>query len=61
MTVGRKRASKGLLAVGAATAIAVGVAACGSDNGSSGGGGGQEQVTIGLITKSEANPFFVKM
>jgi fructose transport system substrate-binding protein len=61
MTVGRKRASKGLLAIGAATAIAVGVAACGSDNGSSGGGGGQEQVTIGLITKTEANPFFVKM
>jgi fructose transport system substrate-binding protein len=61
MTVGRTRASKGLLAVGAATAIAVGVAACGSDNNSSGGGGGQEQVTIGLITKTEANPFFVKM
>jgi fructose transport system substrate-binding protein len=63
MTVGRTRASKGLLAVGAATAIAVGVAACGSDNSSSGGGGGggQEQVTIGLITKTEANPFFVKM
>jgi fructose transport system substrate-binding protein len=61
MTVGRTRASKGLLAVGAATVIAVGVAACGSDNGSSGGGGGQEQVTIGLITKTEANPFFVKM
>jgi fructose transport system substrate-binding protein len=52
-----------LLAVGAATVIAVGVAACGSDNNSSGGGGGggQEQVTIGLITKTEANPFFVKM
>jgi fructose transport system substrate-binding protein len=64
MTVGRKRASKGLLAVGAATVIALGVAACGSDNGSSnssGGGGGKEQVTIGLITKTEANPFFVKM
>jgi fructose transport system substrate-binding protein len=61
MTVGRTRASKGLLAVGAATVIAVGVAACGSDNNSSGGGGGQEQVTIGLITKTEANPFFVKM
>ena len=62
MTVGRKRASKGLLAVGAAAVIALGVAACGSSSSNSGGGGGgQQQVTIGLITKTEANPFFVKM
>jgi fructose transport system substrate-binding protein len=43
-----------------------GVAACGGDDSSSSsssgsGGSGQKQVTIGLITKTESNPFFVKM
>ena len=28
---------------------------------SSGGGGGGDEVTVGLITKTESNPFFVKM
>ena len=44
---------------------AIGVVACGgSDNGgssSSGGGGGGDKVQVGLITKTETNPFFVKM
>ncbi|HKH16054.1 MAG TPA: sugar ABC transporter substrate-binding protein [Solirubrobacteraceae bacterium] len=39
--------------------------ACGDDEGASGGGGGGgdggEDVTVGLITKTETNPFFVKM
>src|SRR5215217_1231143 len=68
MTVGRRRATRALLAVGASVAIAAGVSACGGDDSSSsssggggGGGGGQKQVTIGLITKTESNPFFVKM
>jgi fructose transport system substrate-binding protein len=51
----------GLAAVAAAGAI--GVAACGgssnSGGGSGGGGGGGTQV--GLITKTDTNPFFVKM
>jgi fructose transport system substrate-binding protein len=50
-------------------ALAIGVAACGddsSDSGSSsssggGGGGGGDKVVVGLITKTESNPFFVKM
>jgi fructose transport system substrate-binding protein len=54
-----------LLAVGAAVALGVGVVACGDDEEGDGGGGGaaktDEQVTVGLITKTEANPFFVKM
>jgi fructose transport system substrate-binding protein len=60
-----------LLAIGGAAAVLVlGVAACGgSDSGgggsssSSGGGSSssQKQITIGLITKTESNPFFVKM
>jgi fructose transport system substrate-binding protein len=45
--------------------LAVGLAACGDDDEGGGGGGGasggEEEVTIGLITKTESNPFFVKM
>jgi fructose transport system substrate-binding protein len=52
-------------AIAATAVLAVGVVACGSDSSSSGGGGGssgaKKEVTIGLITKTEANPFFVKM
>src|SRR3954467_433556 len=56
-------------ALAAAVPIAAfGVAACGgSDNSSSGssnsssGGGGGDKVQVGLITKTETNPFFVKM
>src|SRR6187397_298036 len=60
------RPSARFAALGAVAALGVGVVACGSDdNSSSGGGGGSssknKQVTIGLITKTETNPFFVKM
>ena len=47
-----------LAAVGAVLAAGVGLVACG---GGGGGGGGGEKVTVGLITKTETNPFFVKM
>jgi fructose transport system substrate-binding protein len=58
-----------LLAAVSAAALALGIAACGGDDssssssGSSGGGSASKdkQVTIGLITKTESNPFFVKM
>jgi fructose transport system substrate-binding protein len=46
-----------LLAGGCAAVLAFGTAACGGD-GSGGGGGG---ATVGLITKTDTNPFFVKM
>jgi fructose transport system substrate-binding protein len=47
-------------------AAALGVSACGSSDGggSSSGGGGSKSggnVQVGLITKTETNPFFVKM
>jgi fructose transport system substrate-binding protein len=53
-----------VLAAGAsALALAAGVVACGDDDsgggGASSGGGGDTKV--GLITKTETNPFFVKM
>ncbi|MEV4642479.1 sugar ABC transporter substrate-binding protein [Actinoplanes sp. NPDC049548] len=41
----------------AATALLLGTAACGGDD-SGGSGGGQ---IVGLITKTDTNPFFVKM
>ena len=56
-----------LAALAAAAALAMGgIAACGGDdegNGAAqdGSGDGGEQVKIGLITKTETNPFFVKM
>jgi fructose transport system substrate-binding protein len=53
------------LAAGVATVglVAFGVAACGDDNsgGSASSGGGGDKVMVGLITKTETNPFFVKM
>jgi fructose transport system substrate-binding protein len=51
-------------ALASVAALGIGVVACGSDDsggGGGGGGGGKKEVTIGLITKTETNPFFVKM
>ncbi len=49
--------------IAAALALAIGLSACGGDDegaaGSSGGDG--DGVKVGLITKTETNPFFVKM
>ena len=50
-------------AIGVALALTTGagVAACGGSDSSSGGGSGKGDITIGLITKTDTNPFFVKM
>ena len=57
------RRSTRITALAAAAALAAGVVACGSDSSSGGGGSSsaKKEVTIGLITKTETNPFFVKM
>jgi fructose transport system substrate-binding protein len=58
------RGSRQLAALAAVAALGVGAVACGDDEESGGGGGAakkDEEVTIGLITKTESNPFFVKM
>ncbi len=46
------------LAAGCAVTLMIGTTACGGDD--SGGGSGDNQV-VGLITKTDTNPFFVKM
>jgi fructose transport system substrate-binding protein len=46
------------LAAGCATLLVLSAAACGGDD--SGGGSG-DQAIVGLITKTDTNPFFVKM
>jgi fructose transport system substrate-binding protein len=58
--LGRK-ASR-MVAMGSVFALAAGFAACGDDEDGGGtAGGGGEKLTLGLITKTETNPFFVKM
>jgi fructose transport system substrate-binding protein len=47
-----------LLAAGCAAVLAFGTAACGGDSGGGSSGGG---AVVGLITKTDTNPFFVKM
>ncbi len=54
----RFRSAAGLLAVAVAAVLAV--TACGKSNNSSSGGSSGE-IKLGLITKTETNPFFVKM
>jgi fructose transport system substrate-binding protein len=61
----RRRMGAAIFAVGA-LALGAGVTACGGDDSSGGssgggGGGGGDSVTVGLITKTDTNPFFVKM
>ncbi|MFF8845017.1 sugar ABC transporter substrate-binding protein [Streptomyces sp. NPDC015127] len=54
------RTVSGLARVTACAAVAaLSLTACGSGSGAQGGGGGQ--VKVGLITKTDTNPFFVKM
>ncbi len=55
-----RRASR-MVAIGSVYALAAGFAACGGDDAGAGGGGGDDAVMLGLITKTETNPFFVKM
>src|SRR6059036_3369038 len=53
------RRSAGLLAVAVAAALAA--TACGKSSTSSSSSGGGGAIKVGLITKTETNPFFVKM
>lgn len=47
-----------VVAASCAVVLAFGAAGCGGDGGSSGSG---DQAVVGLITKTDTNPFFVKM
>ena len=57
--IGSTRARRAGVLAAALTATLV-LAACG-DDGDAGGGGGDEKPIVGLITKTDTNPFFVKM
>jgi fructose transport system substrate-binding protein len=60
----RRYTTRSFAAAAAALALAGGIAACGGDDDSGSGAtssGGGEDVKVGLITKTETNPFFVKM
>ena len=50
-----------LLALGAAAVLSLGAGGCGGDDDGEGGSGGEAQITIGLITKQETNPYWVTM
>jgi fructose transport system substrate-binding protein len=54
--IGRRRLVP-VLATGCAAALAMGVAGCGGGGGAGGGG----KPVVGLITKTDTNPYFVKM
>ena len=56
----RSRRSRALAAAG--LLVALSLTACGGDDGgTTGGGDGGDGAVIGLITKTDTNPFFVKM
>src|SRR5947207_14914802 len=55
----RRRRSRRVAWAGAVVALALLASGCAGRSSSGGSSGGQ--VTVGLITKTESNPFFVKM
>src|SRR5918999_2483396 len=63
--LGTGRTAPRLVALGSAFTLMAGIAACGDDESGSGSSaaseGGGDAVSVGLITKTETNPFFVKM
>jgi fructose transport system substrate-binding protein len=58
LVMSRRRLTRAV-AAGSAAVLAFGVAGCGDDSGSGSGSG--DQAIVGLITKTDTNPFFVKM
>src|SRR5690242_4555663 len=55
------RVGSGMAAIAVAAGLIVGVSACGGSDNSGGSGGSKSDITVGLITKTDTNPFFVKM
>ncbi|HVQ96408.1 MAG TPA: sugar ABC transporter substrate-binding protein [Mycobacteriales bacterium] len=58
-----RRRAGGMAALAIPVVLALTLAACGSSDSGSGSGNGSSggDITVGLITKTETNPFFVKM
>jgi fructose transport system substrate-binding protein len=62
MMRGVRERSAWVRVVGAGLTMALGLAACGGDDDEAAAGGGSgDDVLVGLITKTDTNPFFVKM
>ena len=60
--VSSSRTARRVLASAGIVGLALGAAACGSDDAGSGcGRGGEEEIGVALITKDSTNPFFVAM
>ena len=59
--VSSSRTARRVLASAGIVGLALGAAACGSDDGGSGGSGGEDQIGVSLITKDSTNPFFVAL
>jgi len=57
------RLGSGMAAIAVTAGLIAGVSACGGsdDSGGSSGGSKNSDITVGLITKTDTNPFFVKM
>src|SRR3954453_5829544 len=57
------RLGSGMAAIAGTAGLIAGVSACGGsdDSGGSSGGSKNSDITVGLITKTDTNPFFVKM
>ncbi|MET7844115.1 sugar ABC transporter substrate-binding protein [Streptomyces sp. NPDC005356] len=60
-TTGMSRSVLGAVAVTAVAALTLTACGSGSGSASAGGGSGKAKVKVGLITKTDTNPFFVKM
>jgi fructose transport system substrate-binding protein len=52
---------KRVIALGTVLGLALFSSACGGDSGTDSGSGGDSKPLVGLITKTDTNPFFVKM
>jgi fructose transport system substrate-binding protein len=59
--VSSSRTARRVLASAGIVGLALGAAACGSDDSGSGGSGGSDDIGVALITKDSSNPFFVAM
>ena len=59
--ISSSRTARRVLASAGIVGLALGAAACGSDDSTTGSSGGTDKIGVALITKDSSNPFFVAM